>query len=411
MARNTARTALASIVCSCICSSAAWADDTHRFSGQLDLRLVDSDTALSFTSAGSGLSRFDKAHDGVQMGRAFLEYRGRLADTLNAHVILDAYGDSDKNPVDVTEAYLEWRPFPRNNVRWRAKAGSFYLPVSLENGGPGWQSRYSLGSSAINTWLGEEIRTIGTEVSATWTGSHSGKGFDVGAVAGVYGWNDPAGVVIFQRGWALHDRQTALFGGLPQLFPTGTSRHQLELFHEIDGRAGYYAGVQMTHASGITLRALHYDNRGDPGASNGYENAWLTRFNSAGVRVELPDDWTVIAQWMDGDTSVGPSADDRGLLIQNYASWFGLLSRSFGKHRLTVRHDDFYTRMSRGAQIFNSHQDGTSWLLAYTYTHDKHWQGVAEANRIASTAEQRDLLGVPGQQAEKTFQLAVRYSF
>ncbi len=386
--------------------------DAHMLSGQLDLRYVASDATDSFLRGGFGLTRFDEQHKGAQLGRAFLEYRGRLLDTVNARVTLDAYGDGDKNPLDVSEAFLEWRPWPRNSWRWRIRAGAFYPPVSLENRAHGWNSEYSLSSSAINTWLGEEIRTIGAEANATWMGARLGHAVDVSLIGGVYGWNDPAGVLIFQRGWALHDRQTALFGGLPSLFPTGTSRHQLELFHEIDDRPGYYAGAQMVHPGrGLTLRALHYDNRGDPGISNGYEYAWRTRFDGVGLQLDLPADWTIIGQWMTGDTSVGPSADGRGLLIADFDAYFGLLSRRIGKHRLTLRYDDFYTDMTRGAQLFPGYQDGDAVTVCYSYAHDRHWRLLAEASRIDSKAEQRKLVGLEEHAVEKTLQIAVRYAF
>ena len=43
------------------------------------------------------------------------------------------------------------------------KAGAFFPTISLENDDIGWTSPYTLSASAINTWIGEELRTIGTE--------------------------------------------------------------------------------------------------------------------------------------------------------------------------------------------------------------------------------------------------------
>jgi hypothetical protein len=385
-------------------------DSRHEFTLQIDLRYVDTDVEQSFTSGGLGLGRFDVDHDELQLGRAFLDYRGRLAETLDLHVTLDAYGDADKNPVDVSEAYLEWRPYPSSNWRWRTKVGAFYPPISLENRGPGWQSVYSLSSSAINTWIGEEIRTVGAEVNATWAGSRLGKGVDVSVIAAVYGWNDPMGVLIFDRGWAIHDRQTALFGGLPKVFPESTLRHRIELFHEIDDKAGYYAGVQLSWPDRLIVRAMHYDNRGDPAASNGYENAWLSRFGSIGVRAEWSD-WTFIAQWMAGDTSVGESPDGRGFLITDYDAYFALLSFARERHRVTGRYDDFYTETTRGAEFFNSDQQADGWMLAYLFDYDEHWQVGLEALRVAGEMQQRAYLGLDPQLREETLQLAVRYTF
>jgi len=198
-----------------VATTGAAQEDRHEFTFQFDVRFVATDIERSFTDGGLGLGRFDQAHEDLQLGRAFLDYRGRLAETLDLQVTLDAYGDADKNPVDVSESFLEWRPYPSSGWRWRTRLGAFYPPISLENRGPGWQSVYSISPSAINTWIGEEIRTIGAEVNATWLGTRLGKAVDISLIAAVYGWNDPMGVVIFQRGWGIHDRQTALFGQLP----------------------------------------------------------------------------------------------------------------------------------------------------------------------------------------------------
>lgn len=386
-------------------------EDKHEFHGQVDVRWVATDVERSFTDGGLGLGRFDQGHEDLQFGRGFLDYRGRLAETIDLQVTLDAYGDADKNPIDLSEAFLEWRPYPSAGWRWRTRLGAFYPPISLENRGPGWQSAYSISSSAINTWIAEEIRIIGAEVNATWLGSRLGKTVDVSLIAAAYGWNDPMGVVIFERGWAIHDRQTALFGHLPKMFPEGSGRAGLELFHEIDDRAGYYAGVQVSWPERVVLRAMHYDNRGDPEAFNGYESAWLSRFDSAGLRVEWPSDWTFIVQWMGGDTGVGPSDDGKGLLILDYDSYFVLLSRAFGAHRVTLRFDDLATDTSRGAQFFNSYQDAEGWTLAYLFDFDDHWQLAAEALQVRGELEQRGLIGLDPEFRERTLQLAVRYTF
>jgi hypothetical protein len=386
-------------------------EDRHELTLQFDVRFVATDIERSFTDGGLGLGRFDEAHEGLQLGRAFLDYTGRLTETLDLELTLDAYGDADRNPVDLSEAFLEWRPYPDSGWRWRTRVGAFYPPVSLENRGPAWQSVYSISPSAINTWLGEEIRTVGAEVNATWLGSRLGKAVDVSLIGAVYGWNDPMGVVIFQRGWGIHDRQTALFGQLPEMFTQGTTRNGLELFHEIDDRAGYYAGAQLSVPERLVFRALHYDNRGDPGAYNGYEYAWLSRFDSAGLRIEWLRDWTMILQWMAGDTAVGPSSDGRGMFILDYESYFVLLSREFGRHRLTARFDALYTETVRGAQFFDSHQDAEGWLFAYLFDYHEHWQLALEALQLRGVLEQRQEFGLDDHLRERTLQLALRYTF
>jgi hypothetical protein len=390
------------------------AADIEGLEVEVDLRAVASDSPLtSFTAGGTGELRFDEEHDGLRLGRLLIDYRAQPFETLTTQLTLSATGDNDKNPIDVTEAYLEWRPYPKSMWRSRARLGAFYPPVSLENRGIGWQSIYSISASALNTWVGEEIRAIGLEYEITAMGATKQRPFDIGLVAGVYGWNDPMGVLIFERGWAIHDRQTALFGRLPDpLGPgAGTSRHGLEFFHEIDDRAGYYVGGDLRYSNWLVARVLHYDNRGDPAAFNDYEPAWLSRFDAIGARFELPGEFTIITQWMGGDTSVGESADGRGFLIVDFDAMFVLLSKAFGPHRLTLRYDDFYTDTVRNEEIFDSSQDGDGWLLAYLFDYDEHWRFAAEALDIDTTLAPRTLLGLPAHAAERTLQIQVAYRF
>lgn len=390
----------------------AAAASPHEFNLQADLRLVGADTPLtSFVDGGLGLLRFDEEHDGLQLGFLMLDYAGPVTDTVRANVILFVTDDGDKNPVDVTEAFLEWRPVPASEWRWRTKLGAFYPPISLENRGLGWQSVYTLSPSAINTWVGEEIRTIGSEVTLTNAGAGVGRSFDVSAVLGVYGWNDPMGILIRLRGWALHDRQSPLFGRLPKTTGLTFGPDQMEFFAEIDNRPGYYAGGEFTWRDRLVVRALRYDNRGDPGASNGTEYAWLSRFNAFGMRLELPGAWTLIAQRMDGDTAVGPSDDGRGAGIVDFWSDFVLASKAFGRQRFSVRYDRMYLETVRGAAFFDAWQDGHAWTLAYFLDLNERWQVVAEALRNDSRLRQRRLSGLPVAAVEDSVQIAIRYGF
>ena len=43
------------------------------------------------------------------------------------------------------------------------KTGAFFPTISLENDDLGWTSPYTLTPSAINSWIGDELRTIGSE--------------------------------------------------------------------------------------------------------------------------------------------------------------------------------------------------------------------------------------------------------
>lgn len=404
---------LASAILTCLATPAGAMDvSPYEIRGYADLRAVSVDSSLtSFTQGGLGLLPFDDDHDGLRIGRLALDLSGPLTEFWRAQITAIASDEDDENPIDLTEAYIEWRPYPQSHWRWRSKLGAFYPPISLENRGVAWQSIYSLSPSAINTWIGEEVRSLGFEVTATSAGATLRRPFDFSVVAGLYGWNDPMGVLLFQRGWAIHDRETPVFGGIPRPFPRGTHDRTIEFSHEIDDRPGYYGGIETKWRGEHILRVLHYDNRGDPSQSNRTDTAWLNRFDAIGARVELPLDITVIGQGMRGDTAVGRSADGRGMLIADFWSYFGLASYSSGRHRITLRYDRMYVESTRGAQFFNSEQDADAWTAAYMYNHGEHWLIGIEGLRIDGYLEQRELAGLPAAAVEQQLQVAVRYSF
>src|SRR6187399_3436533 len=223
----------------------------------LDLRAVSSDGRESFLDNGQGKLRFDQDHEGIRLGRLRAAWTQPLGEVFAAHVDASTWDGDDKNPIDLTEAYLEYKPYPRAGWRSRVRLGAFYPPMSLENRAVGWETPYTITPSAISSWIGEEIRTVGLEGQIDWLGTRLGHDFDLQLTAAVFGWNDPAGTMLGAHGFGFHDRQTTLFGrvGAPQPNPAYAKK---ELFHEIDDRAGYYVGTQAKYRDRAVLELLHY---------------------------------------------------------------------------------------------------------------------------------------------------------
>jgi hypothetical protein len=374
----------------------------------VDVRLVSSQGERSVTNGGLGTLRYDDTQSGLRLGRARFAVSEALGDVWSVHFDASYWGDRDRNPVDLTEAYLQFRPYPfSGGYRFRLKAGAFYAPISLENRSAGWESPYTLSYSAINTWLGQELRTIGAEGQIDWLGTHTGHAFDLALTGGVFGWNDPAGVVIASRGFSLSDRQTTLFGRV------GASHSgplpPMTLFGEIDHRAGFYTGVEARYFDRVVVRVLHYDNRGDPAAFDAATNnfAWNTHFNAAGVRAESGNGWTAIAQYLDGETAVAPAS---GYLSWPFKARYGMVSREIGHHRISVRYDSFVVN-SESMDDDGSAQRGHAWTAAYVFEPDNHWRFTLEWLRVISDAEYRPFyLGIPPRATETQVQLAARFA-
>ena len=379
----------------------AGAQDRAALEATLDLRAVHASGATSFLNGGLGSLRFDPDHDGLQLGRAQLVGRLRLTDTVTLHAAGGTFGDHDKNPVDLDTAWLEARPFPSGPLRWRIRLGAFHAPVSFEHRAAGWNPVYSLTPAALNSWLGEELRTIGAEVEARWLGASRGYLGDLALVSAVYGWNDPAGVIVARRGFALSDRSATLAGGL--------GRPRIELFHEIDGRPGYYAGLAWRHHDRLELRALRYDNRADPGACSSAGCAWRTWFTALGARIEPAAQLTLIAQHLQGVTFVGPDAVPTDQFQQEFRTDFVLASLESGNARLSLRYDHFATRQLSWVYDYAADQRGHAWTLALMHEFDAHWSAAAEMVQVTSRFPPRVELALPVAETDTQLQLAVRY--
>ena len=373
----------------------------------LDLRAVSSDGRESFLDNGQGKLRFDEDHQGIQLGRLRAAWNQPLGEVLSAHVEASTWDDDDKNPIDLTEAFLEYRPYPRGGLRTRVRLGAFYPPMSLESRALGWETPYTITPSAISSWIGEEIRTIGLEGQVDWLGTRLGHDFDLQLTAAVFGWNDPAGTMLGAHGFAFHDRQTTLFGrvGAPQPDPEFAKK---ELFHEIDGRPGYYVGAQARYLDRAVLNVLHYDNRADPTARlpSIRDLAWLTKFDAVALRIETGGGWTLLLQGLDGTTVIDPGF----WLDWEFDSQSALLARRMGAHMLTVRYDEFNV-LFRGDPLESGSEDGNAWALAYSYDSGEHWRFALEWLRVDSDVRARvELLGEPAFARESKVEFSARHS-
>ncbi len=374
----------------------------------LDTRLVASDGERSFLDDGLGALRYGESKSGIQLGRLRFALTQPIGNILALHLDASSWGDHDKTPIGPTEAFLELRPYPHAGFRARVRAGAFYAPISLENRAAGWESPYTLSSSALNSWIGEELRTIGIESELDWLGTRLGHDFDVGVVGSAFGWNEPAGAELASHGFAINDRQTVLFGQDGESGPL--PGEGLNEFREFDGRVGTYFGLNVRYLDRLVVQALHYDNHADPSSYDPVinEHAWATHFDSAGARWELPDGWTVISQWLEGETYVAPAG--LGELEWAFRARFGLLSKQFGKHTLSVRYDAFEVGADPPMQL--GLQNGHAVTLAYLYEPDEHWRFALEAVRVRSSESNRTLLlgETTPFATENMLQLSVRYA-
>ena len=381
----------------------------YEFDLGVDLRGVAIDATQSRLTGGLGKLRFDGDQDGLRLGYVHAGVRADPTETIRVTAEAYAYGDKDVNAFDLTEAYAEWRQLPSSAWRSRVKLGAFYPEISLENRMHGWRSPYTLSFSAINTWIGEEIRTIGAEYSLDWLGRSHGHDFDFSVSAAGYGWNDTAGTVIGTRGWGLHDRQSMLFGRFAN---NGSPLPQVTIFaDDLDKRAGYYVSAATKYRGLVELRALHYDNRGNLAvkATADGDAIWLTYFDSLGARWTPDEAWTFIAQWLHGRTYADEDVPHNAW---SFNSEFLLASFKHGPMRYSARYDRFEMQ-----QTYSSFEyipilladDGHAWTLSCSRDFNEHWSVALEGILTDSDVPLRALMGQPMGAREQMLQLAVRY--
>ncbi len=368
----------------------------------------------SWTEGFVGKLRYE--NDGLVLSRGFADYRGRLGDTLNARVVLEAYDDNVGNAIDFTQAYLEWRPVPSSATRYRLKVGMFYPRISLENTDRGWSARYTLSSSAINTWVAEELRSTGAELTISRRVANQHQlSLNVSAFVG----NDPAGALLAWKGWSVHDRQTRPSDNLPlpplPLLEPGemfeAQAPYVDVFREVDDDVGYYANVEWQMGNRLLVRAMHYDNRADPSILENGQYGWETIFDHVAVKATLPGDIGLFAQWMDGSTVMGPWLGEWHPVDVEYQAEYLMLTRAFDKHRLTARYDHFVVTQNDRTREDNNPENGHAWTLAYQYEFSDKARLAVEWLSIKTHHCGWVYYGIPPTATERQTQVAFRLRF
>ena len=397
--------------------------DRHAIEIFLDHSWGDAESTLgAWPEGGFGKLRFAENGDLEDATRLVFDYRGQVSDTLFAQFTLD-YIDDASEPFGATEAFLEWRPLPSGLTRHRYRFGAFYPAFSLENSDPGWESPYTKSFSAINTWLGEEIRPVGAEWRFARGVREQGSPHEIGGYAGVFYGNDPAGTLLFWRGWSVHDRQIRLNEHLPLPplvipnpygGPDFVIERTIDPIAEIDDIPGVYAGTEWTYAERAKLSLAFWDNRADPMAFRDGQWAWATRFWHLAAQVTLPGNVGLVAQWQRGDTdwltfttAAGTTMPETELVTDEFEARFLLLTRSIGtRHQLSLRRDEF--TVWRPGEL--TADDGHALTLAYRCTVTPRITTGIEWLEIESTRDLWPMLyGQSGNSAEEELlQLSVR---
>lgn len=381
--------------------------------GYLDARWqANTSDERAWVDGGTGKARYGEGDNALQPGGGALLAHWQATPALSAVATVQWQPRSSPS-LGLLEAYLRFRPVSTTPWRWSARIGEFFPPISLENDAVGWTSPWTLTPSAINSWVGEELRSFGVEFRVERRGA-SGT-FELG-VAGFRN-NDPAGELLASRGWSMGDITSAFNTRLrePDAYAAvarTTSPVRFNPFVENDGRTGWHADASWHNDYGAHLSLMHYDNRADPqsfGVQRGrHVYSWRTRFSAVGAILPVGS-MTLLAQFMGGSTAFEPV---EGLYLDTrFHAGYLLAGWDRGAWRPALRVDVFSLRQTPDFLTAPLSEHGRALTAALGWRPRPWLRLSAEMLRIDSVRQQRVADGLAARQSDTQLQLSARLLF
>ena len=381
--------------------------DDLTINGYLDVRAVAPADPKTWLEGGLGKFRYGGAQKFGAEGVLQADYDFKGLNLAGLHLI-SVWRAEPETPsvIDALETYLRYDDMA-GDLGWSVKAGAFFPTISLENDDIGWTSPYTLTPSAVNSWIGDEVRAIGSEGALRWK-SDLGVVSLIGALVCC---NDESGVLIADRGWSLNDRPFGLFER--ERVPDQTLRifrapypGRTGMFDEIDGIVGWYAGATWQLPGIVKLSVTRYDNQGEPEAVSTRDQAWRTKFWNFGARTQFGS-LVLIAQQLSGYTEIEVRGIENSTKFQ---SGFVLASYDWDNWRFSAREELFQTRRLRATNN-NWNEDGDATTGAISYL---GWDGVkltAEIIRMHSRRGEYVPAGMPYRRDDVQVQFDSRFFF
>ena len=393
-------------------SAQLFSADAVELSG--DVRIVAATGEKSWLKGGFGKLRGSGGGDDIrvrpELGNVDLVWKPQLTWSLSATIVGSVQGGAHAQ-AGLSQAFLTFRPMRGDKLAFSARVGLMWPAISLEHEGADWHVRDSITPSAINSWIGEEVKpvaiegTVATEIGAS----------KLRATGALMAANDTAGTLLTFRGWALHDRATLASNSQP-LPPLGDlagyqapyTHPTIDVRHGFAHRIGYYAKLAWQPPIPVRIELFRYDNRADPREVNdATEWGWDTQFNDLGLVAELGGGAELKAQAMQGRTRMGYAMDGRRWLDNRFRSAFVMLTHPVGEIGLAARAEAFDTR-HRGS-LWDDEYDEHGWSAMLAAK--REWgplTGLVELLHVWSDTPAREYADEPARQKQTQLQAEVR---
>lgn len=365
----------------------------QQISGLIQVNMVRADEHNPWFDKGTGIVAYQD--NGVNIQQSVLRISDKLSSGFSYDLSANFYQLGEQH-LGLTQASIQYKPISNRQIRFKGRAGFFYPRMSLENVDLGWLSPYTYTQSAINSWIGEELRVAGVEGSLFSAGRNRRSPFSWEITAGAFKGNDTLGTLLSWRGFAMHDRQSlhndkVVFADYPTVNdPEGIFHPSyVEPFHELDGRIGFYLGGHLNYFKRTQLRYYYYDNQANPTVVNHQRlYAWRTKFHSLAFSHDITPATRFISQWLSGSSHMG----ERFVYI-NFDAWYMMLSHKMNDHRLSIRYDNFKVKEDDIFVHDLNNSDGSGLTLAWRYKVNANWQLGLEQHVNRNQAAIRSTLG------------------
>jgi hypothetical protein len=282
----------------------------------------------------------------------------------------------------IVEAYADARAsFGLDELQLRA--GQFFLPTSRENKDELWTSPYTVSFSALNSWIGEEVRPLGVDLQYRHTTS---RGHALTTAATAFQGNDSMGALLAWRGWAIGNRLSTYSEVLPlpplpslaTSFPLQRKDGTKPFGTDLDGRTGYSARVRYSVPQRANVIYTYLDNRGDRELHRG-EYAWATKFHLLGLEVGDADRLVLAGEYMRGSTTMGRGVN---FVDADFFAAYLLVSGKSGRNRLTARYELFNTEEQDFSPAETNEENGRSWTLTWMFDASAPLRLAAELTQV-----------------------------
>lgn len=360
--------------------------------GVVQLNYAKASKQKSWFNEGTGILAYSKNGGNVQ--QALVELTDSFEGGLSYQVVANYYS-LGKQHIGISQALVSYKPLSNEKLRWRGRAGFFYPKMSLENVDTGWLSPFTYTQSAINSWIGEELRTAGLELTLYSPGRSRSSPISWEFHGALFKANDPLGTLLSWRGFTMHDRQSLNNDSVPFApYPSvvGEDRifhpNYVEPFHELDGRVGFYLGSHLEYYKQSTVRYYYYDNQANPLVVNEQRlYGWRTKFHSLALQHKFNANTRILGQWLSGSTLMG----ERYVYV-DFDAWYLMLSHKYKEHRISLRFDKFEVQEDDVFAWDPNNSDGYGVTLAWRFNLNKHWQIGLEQHANKNSADNRSTL-------------------